>query len=59
MIIDARELFKLKKAADLLSKRRLPKFRKYRTYEDEIAVQKAVRAVSVEKDKLIMEMKNV
>ena len=58
MIIDAQELFKKKKAAILLSKRTLPEKRKVRDYQDEVEVQRAVKAVAVEKQR-IMEMKNV
>ena len=58
MIIDAQELFKKKKAAILLLKRTLPEKRKVRDYQDEAEVQRAVKAVAVEKQR-IMEMKNV
>ena len=58
MIIDAQGLFKKKKAAILLSKRTLPEKRKVRDYQDEVEVQRAVKAVAVEKQR-IMEMKNV
>ncbi len=58
MIVNAVELFKKKKAAILSQKRTLPKGRKHRTYEDEVEVQRAVKAVDVEKHKLILEMKN-
>lgn len=59
MIIDATTLFQKRKAAILSLKRTLPKGRKARTYEDELEVQRAVKAVDVEKDKLIKEMKDV
>lgn len=58
MIIDAVELFKKRKAAILLQRRKPPKGRKTRTYEDELEVQRAVKAVEVEKQRL-REIQNV
>lgn len=58
MIIDAVGLFKKRKAAILLQKRKPPKGRKLRAYEDELEVQRAVKAVEVEKQK-VREAQNV
>lgn len=51
-VIDAAALFQAKRRADEAVKRKLVKNRSKREYEDEVEVQRDVRAVGVEKDKL-------